>query len=483
MAEITLAFDYKPSARTKDDNGFLHVSESNISKEIVNPYYGREIPGWREAGLDPNRVYYGYRSGEELAKAASTFDGLPLLMGHHYESADAPQKDYRVGSIGTGVRWQAPYLIAPLTVTDKTAIDAIESGTAKEISCSYAYEPDFVHGTHDGISYDFVMRNIKGNHVALVEAGRAGADVVVSDAMPDGLSNGEKLQTLVERCLMSIFKRGFRGVANDNDPEVEKKEVDLAQAIIDLHKVNPETGEVMDVTEDEDKAAEIKALIDRIAGKLDEEEIKEFAEKLHALAGIGGDDDPAVEVKEEAEEVIADEGEENPLMGAMKAAADKCGMDAESPEFQRAFAEGVKYGEEKEKAEPKKLDSEHESEGMEKALGKDEEDAAEEVKAAMDAALKQSRKMQIQHFRDLSKAGSDTRSVMGDIDVLAFDSAEDIYGAALRKMGIPTDGHPKSAWRSMYAVARRDSGVRVANDAKASAGLFETFKNLSKIEC
>jgi hypothetical protein len=37
-------------------------------------------------------------------------------------------------------------------------------------------------GTYGGIKYDGVMRDIVGNHVALVEEGRAGADVHVGDA-------------------------------------------------------------------------------------------------------------------------------------------------------------------------------------------------------------------------------------------------------------------------------------------------------------
>ena len=39
-------------------------------------------------------------------------------------------------------------------------------------------------GTYDGVEYDGVMRDIIGNHVALVEVGRAGSDVVVADSNP-----------------------------------------------------------------------------------------------------------------------------------------------------------------------------------------------------------------------------------------------------------------------------------------------------------
>ena len=63
----------------------------------------------------------------------------------------------------------------------------------------------------------------------------------------------------------------------------------------------------------------------------------------------------------------------------MKKAMDACGLDAENPQESKAFAEGVKYGEERIRnpEERRKLDREHESEGERRELGKDEDkDAA-----------------------------------------------------------------------------------------------------------
>lgn len=174
-------FDAKPSARSIDENGFLHVASSHITKAIVNPYYGREIPGWKEAGLDPDHVYYGLRSPEELKKSVPTWQGLPLHIEHHLDSADAPARLTRVGAVGAA-SWNPPYIDAGLTIWDGTAIEAVADGSFKELSCAYRYDPDFTAGTYEGVDYDFVMRNIRGNHVALVEEGRAGHDVVVADA-------------------------------------------------------------------------------------------------------------------------------------------------------------------------------------------------------------------------------------------------------------------------------------------------------------
>lgn len=123
-----VAFDAAPSQRTTDENGFLHVGASHITKAAVNPYYGREVPGWQEAGLDPEAVYYGLRDPEELQASLETWAGLPLHIEHHIDSAEEPQKLTRVGAVGTGAVWNPPYVDAPLTVWDRAAIDAIEDG-------------------------------------------------------------------------------------------------------------------------------------------------------------------------------------------------------------------------------------------------------------------------------------------------------------------------------------------------------------------
>ncbi|MFJ3048504.1 DUF2213 domain-containing protein [Herbaspirillum chlorophenolicum] len=174
----------RASVRTVDAFGKLHVAVSNISKAAVNPYIGREIPRWQELGLDPDRVYMLFRDPDELARAAPTFNNLPLLSKHVPVSAEKPSKELVVGSTGTDACFVAPYMQNSLVVWDAVAIAGIDLEVQKELSSAYAYEADMTPGEHQGIPYDGVMRNIVGNHVALVEAGRAGPDVVVGDNNP-----------------------------------------------------------------------------------------------------------------------------------------------------------------------------------------------------------------------------------------------------------------------------------------------------------
>lgn len=469
MDKFRLAFDRSPTRRAFDENGFMRVTACHITKETVNPYYGREVPGWQELNLDPEKIYYGYRSGEELEKAIRTFEGLPLLLGHHVESADDPQKEFRVGSSGNDAVWNSPYIDVSLFVTDAEGIRAIEQGKAREISCAYLYEPDFTAGNFGGQDYDFVMRDIRGNHIALVEEGRAGSDVVVAD---------EQIKpTPRMRSLMNLFKK-FRG-ALDEFPAPAKEEEGMAK---DNDKLKAMLAALKDAGKisEEEFAALCSAAFDEDVVDEKEELVTDEDKEAETVRDAVNE---AVEKIQSAQKPDGEEKLDDEFKLKMKAAADACGMDAESPEFQKAFAEGVRYGEEKEKAEPEKLDREHESEGMKKAMDE------EEVKAAMDAAIKlaskQAHDASVAKFRALSAAVEACRPVLGNVDALAFDSADDIYGAALKKSGVNISKHPKAAWRSMYEVMRasqRDAAI-MAQDAtigKAYDGAFAGFNRIRK---
>lgn len=194
------------SMRSYDEDGRLHVETSNISKATVNPYYGSEIPNHDKLGLDPKKVYYMLRDPEELEKAVQTFNNLPLLSKHIPVSADEPQKDVIVGTTGSDAKFEDGYLKCSLAVWDSEAIAGIESGEQMELSSAYRYVADMTPGEFKGMRYDGVMRDIVGNHVALVDVGRAGRDVVVSDADPFSERKVMKLKKGAKARIHAVLK-------------------------------------------------------------------------------------------------------------------------------------------------------------------------------------------------------------------------------------------------------------------------------------
>lgn len=182
MTTLLLAMD-RATVRRRDVNGYMHVETSNISKANVCPYYGSEIPGWQEHGLEPDRIYQLYRDPDELARGAETFNNVPLLSQHvPVIPEDGLPEDLIIGSTGTDALFDGIYLRNSLVVWSAEYQEAIEEGRQRELSCGYRYRADMTAGsTPEGLRYDGVMRDIMANHVALVIEGRAGPDVVVGD--------------------------------------------------------------------------------------------------------------------------------------------------------------------------------------------------------------------------------------------------------------------------------------------------------------
>jgi uncharacterized protein len=173
---------FDESVREFDDVGRMQVKTANISKEQIRPYKGSEIPGSEALALDPDKIYQMFCPGEELEKAAPTFNGVQLLRKHvPVDSEDHKMWDI-VGTTGSDARYEAPYLKNSLFVWTDKAIDLIESNKQRELSCGYHYTPDMTEGMFNGSPFDGIMRDIKGNHVAIVSEGRAGHDVLIGDS-------------------------------------------------------------------------------------------------------------------------------------------------------------------------------------------------------------------------------------------------------------------------------------------------------------
>lgn len=477
-----LAFDAAITARRIDENGFMHVDACPISKATVNPYLGREIPNWQDLGLNPERVYYGLRDPEELAKAAPTFNGLPLMQGHHDYTADAPPKEYQVGSTGTEARFEEPYLLNALSITDKKAIKSVEDGSCKQISCSYRYTPDMTAGEYQGAKYDFVMRDIRGNHVALVPQGRAGSDVVVSDSLPveiEKTTKGEKKQMKnLSKDILS-FKRRKADLqrvifAKDADLGIEAAEVVLAnlQKAVNVVEAQVEGYDPREIGLDVDADISIDDLVDKFFTGLEGAQKDTIKAKLLELKGGEGMNENLTY----AEGVAKDENKEE------KAEDDELEERMKDPAFKAGFEMGIKAGERYEKDNPKRIDRDHEGEGEEKYLAEDA------LPALLANAKAEAEKNVMERVKKLNAAANACAFALGNVDAMAYDSAEDIYARALQAKGIDTSKYPKESYKAMVDVLQKQRfDVTHANDeaikkfSVSSEKTPEYMKNLKNI--
>lgn len=177
-AELTVTVD--ESARHIDENGFLHVARTNISKAMVCEYYGAELP---DPSLEPDRIYFILRPADELEKAAATSNLVPLLSIHTPATAEDMPKEVTIGALGTDGAFVAPYLQNSLVIWPKEDIDGVRNREKYQLSCGYTFDLDMTPGVFEGVRYDGVQRNIVYNHVAIVDEGRCGPDVMVADAI------------------------------------------------------------------------------------------------------------------------------------------------------------------------------------------------------------------------------------------------------------------------------------------------------------
>lgn len=456
MSKNNIVFDVQTSMREFDDNGYLHVKLTPISKACVNPYLGREIPDYEDLGLEPERIYYALRDAKELEKAVKTFNGLPLLMEHHQIDAETQPKEFIVGSTGTDATFEAPYLKNSLTVTDAEAIKAIEDGSAKEISCAYRFTPDFTEGEYDidgqKIHYDFVMRDISGNHVALVREGRAGHDVAVADKKPEEIKRSE---ILMSKKRIIEFKKQRNNLANDANLGIEASEVLSAgfQKALNAIEAQVEGYDPREVGLDIDASATVDEIINKFMPGLDEETrttYKGVLEKLKGATPEAADEDIEPPAQTEDTPCGKDEDVTPPETNPTPPATDDDWLDEKmkDPAFKEAFEMGIKYGEKREKADPEKIDREHESEGMKKALG---EDSLKKLKEKIVADTKAKTIAETKaHYRSLNKAANKVKPLVGNItDPLAFDSANDIYAFALRSAGKNPENYNAAAYEGM----------------------------------
>ena len=262
MNKNTVAFD-KASARHYDDNGFLIVDSTVITKAAVNPYYGKEIPDYESLGLDAEKIYNMLRDPAELERGMHTLGEKQLLIKHIFVSADEPQKESIAGTIGSNLEMVGDDVKGSLTVWDKEAINLIESGKLAELSASYFYDPVMKSGTFNGQPYDGIMTNIRGNHVALVERGRIGRDALVADALPKLMELNMKLKkgaaAKVNLAAKAILVA--KGLAADADltPDEIKELITVVAENIEPTAEDTEEAEKLEGAEDEDeeeKAAE-----------------------------------------------------------------------------------------------------------------------------------------------------------------------------------------------------------------------------------
>ena len=165
--------------RIRTPEGFLICKNVPIAKVGTQQYLGEEL------GLEgyENILVEVVRTEQEVfsPKTIASFEGKPFTDDHPEQSEFVTTENYKqyvkghVTNVRRGEGDFSDKLLADIIVYDKTVIEEIESGRKREISCGYGCD----YGINE--NGNILQINITGNHVALIEEGRAGHSVRILD--------------------------------------------------------------------------------------------------------------------------------------------------------------------------------------------------------------------------------------------------------------------------------------------------------------
>lgn len=283
--------------------GYLICKNVPIARTGKQDYLAREMG---VADADPERVIPVMRNPEDVfsVETLASFEGKPVTLTHPPEDV-TPENwaAYAKGHV-QNVRRSGDYIMADLVITDPTLINQVRSGSMRQVSCGY--HCDY---TADGTGYK--QTRIRGNHVAVVPLGRAGAAVSIQDAAPEAEKERDRMSTFRESvlCLLGM-------AAKDATEEEIKNMAATANKALDAEPAMkaPEAEPAKDVmVERAPKGDDLGSKLDKViemlgelAKKNDREEKMErkmsdegdLEELIEKMAGAEGKED-ALTVSEE----------------------------------------------------------------------------------------------------------------------------------------------------------------------------------------
>ena len=191
--------------KEKTPEGYLLCRDVPISRvgsfeysaaEVGLPNIGHAVQVWRpeEQIFNPETI--------------ASFEAKPVVIGH---ARFADPDNWREIAVGTtqnvrrGEGDKSDFLLADLLLTDRKAIEAVESGNLKEVSCGYDAD---TQETPQGIE----QIGIVGNHVALVVSARCSGCKIGDGSMTTSLKTR----------LRKLFRDGNEDAFNE---EVDKLQV------------------------------------------------------------------------------------------------------------------------------------------------------------------------------------------------------------------------------------------------------------------
>lgn len=107
---------------------------------------------------------------------------IPVTNDHPIEKLvnSENSKFLSIGYTGENVLDKDPFVLANFVITDKNGVDAVIKNGRKELSLGYTVDLEEMPGEYLGERYDARQKNIRYNHLAIVDKARAGAEARIA---------------------------------------------------------------------------------------------------------------------------------------------------------------------------------------------------------------------------------------------------------------------------------------------------------------
>ena len=182
--------------RYKTPEGYLICVDSILARTGKQTYNRSEIFGDSENDglIEVDRKAEEVFSPETMA----SFENKPICVEHPDVDVNSGNiSEFAVGfvrDIHKGEYEGEPVMLGTLVITDAKTIEEIEEGKHTDLSCGYDCDIEDTENPQ--------QRNIRGNHVALCEQGRAGIARIM-----DSVKDGESTYTEVTKNLEKEAKK------------------------------------------------------------------------------------------------------------------------------------------------------------------------------------------------------------------------------------------------------------------------------------
>lgn len=331
---------------TDPQTGFMHVTNVPIARVGVFPYMKADRSIEMEAKLPAELL---------SDSTVNSADNRPVTNDHHGLVTKDNATQLAKGFTADNAHVDNNTLRVDMTIMDGKLIDDINNGK-QELSIGFQTNIDQTPGKYNGVAYDSVQKDIRINHVAVVNQGRAGHKVrllgdsaeMIDDDVKEGktesmeytktrLDSVDQTITVADHDVDAVTK------LDADDSDKSKKIADLKDQIAELQKQLDE----LQGNDDESKkeAAQAQAKADSL------EKENENMKKKYEGDGFDKKVQARLKLMEKAKKFVGDSADLNKMSAremkiaavkSAKAVNDSINLEDQSDDYIQALFDNLK---------------------------------------------------------------------------------------------------------------------------------------------